>query len=245
MMARRHLNRALLPCGLLVLALANGAANGAEATAAGIEQFERKIRPLLAEQCYKCHGEEKQKGGLRLDSPAAIAAGGETGPVIVTGKPADSRLILAVSYQDDELKMPPKTRLSPDQIKLLRDWVALGAPMPAVVANAQPAARETGFRIKPEDQRHWAFQPVKRPAVPVVKNTAWVRNPIDAFILARLETNGLAPNPAATRQELIRRASYDLTGLPPAPDAARRFVATEATDEWPRLVDQLLDPWLV
>ena len=230
--------------GLAVTWLLIGAGTslpGVAATAAGFEHFERKIRPLLAQHCFECHGEEKQKGGLRLDSPAAIEAGGEIGPLFTAGSPDDSLLIRAVSYEDDDLKMPPKTRLSPDQVKLLRDWIASGAPMPAPQPGTQPIARSGGFQIKEEDQKHWAFQPVTRPPVPTVKDSAWVRNPIDAFLLAKLEARGLSPNPPASPTELMRRASYDLTGLPPSPEAAARFGQAAAADAWPPLVDQLLD----
>ncbi len=241
MNARARINRSHILSGVLLLTIAHNLAVGAEATPAGIDYFERKIRPLLAERCFDCHGEEKQKGELRLDSPGAIATGGETGPIFVAGKPDESRLILAVSYEDEDLKMPPKTRLNPNQVKLLRDWIQMGAPMPASPPEAQPVARGAGFQIKEEDQKHWAFQPVTRPPVPAVKEAGWVRNPIDAFILAKLESKGLAPNPPAARQELVRRASYDLTGLPPTPEAARLFAEDKTDDAWPQLVDQLLD----
>lgn len=241
MSARRSVTQSSKLSCLLVLAMAGIRGVAAEATPAGIEHFERKIRPLLAENCYECHGQEKQKGGLRLDSPAGIVAGGETGPILTAGKPTDSRVILAVSYQDDDLKMPPKTPLKADQVKLLRDWIEMGAPMPAPEPGAQSPARGTVFQIKDQDQKHWAFQPVMRPPIPAVKDPAWVRNPIDAFILAKLDAAGLTPNPPASRQELVRRASYDLTGLPPTPEIAKRFAEAKTADAWPQLVDQLLD----
>lgn len=235
-----RINSTPLFFGALLFAMC-ASAHAAESNAAGIEHFERKIRPLLAEHCYKCHGEEKQKGGLRLDSTAGIETGGDTGPIIEPGKPEASRLVLAVSYADPDLKMPPKTQLNADQVKLLRDWVELGAAIPAPLVGAEPPPSASGFHIKPEDQKHWAFQPIKRPEIPAVKNAAWVRNPIDAFVLARLEKKGLAPNPPAIAKELIRRATYDLTGLPPSPEAAVASAKVLPDDDWSRLVDQLLD----
>ncbi|HAV61572.1 MAG TPA: hypothetical protein DCY13_04310 [Verrucomicrobiales bacterium] len=215
-------------------------ATAAETDPSTVEHFERSVRPLLANHCFECHGAEKQKGGLRLDSPAGIEAGGDTGPILSPGQPADSRIILAVSYEDEDLKMPPKTRLSADQVKILRDWVSAGAAMPASPTGAEPVTRGAGFEINDEDRRHWAFQPLRRPAVPAVKDPSWVRNPIDAFVLNQLEKRGLSPNPPAERRLLLRRAAYNLTGLPPSPEEVEAFTADEAPDAWPRLVDRLL-----
>ena len=191
--------------------------SAAEPDAAGIEFFERKLRPLLAENCFSCHGPEKQKSHLRLDSPAAIREGGDGGAVIVPGQPEKSRLVIAVGYQNEELKMPPKKRLSARQVADLAEWVRLGAPMPADEAVAASTPAKPEFQITSKDRAHWAFQALKQPAVPAVRKKDWAANPIDAFILAKLEANGFAPNPPATKRELIRRAYYDLTGLPPSP----------------------------
>jgi hypothetical protein len=214
--------------------------SAADSDSAGIEFFERKIRPLLAENCFSCHGEEKQKGKLRLDSPAAIRAGGESGAILVAGKPDESRIILAVSYTDEDLKMPPKKRLSERQTADLAEWVKLGAPMPvgeAVVA--APPAKE--FRISEKDRAHWAFQPLKRPEVPAASRDKSNANPIDAFILAKLKMKRLTPNPPATKRELIRRAYYDLTGLPPSPADLEAFIRDKSPRAWEHLIDRLLD----
>src|SRR5262249_32832543 len=152
--------------------------------------FETKVRPVLAENCWKCHGDAKQKAGLRLDSRAAMLKGGEEKrPVIVPGQPEQSLLVKAINHAG-ELKMPAK-KLSAPIIADLTLWVKAGAPWPADEA-------------KPKEGPHWAFQPIKRPAVPAVKQRAWVANPIDPFILAKLEAKGLRPNPPAAKQELIR-----------------------------------------
>jgi len=208
-------------------------ASAAEASAAGLEFFERKVRPLLAEQCYSCHGAEKQKGQLRLDSPGAIRAGGEGGPVVLPSDPEKSRLIIAVGYQNADLKMPPKQRLTARQVADLTEWVKLGAPMPA--GEAPVAAVRKEFQITAKDRAHWAFQPVRKPAVPPIAN------PIDAFILTKLAAKNLTPNPAASPRELVRRAYYDLTGLPTTPAEAEAFLADQSPRAWEQLIDRLLD----
>jgi hypothetical protein len=173
----------------LALALALTAAFGggqrlsaAEPSPAGLEFFERKVRPLLAEQCYSCHGAEKQKGHLRLDSPGAIRAGGESGAVVVAGDPAKSRLSIAVGYQSEDLKMPPKQRLTARQVADLTEWVKLGAPMP--VGEAPAAAIRKEFKITDKDRAHWAFQPVKKPVAPQINNgKPPSANPIDLSLI--------------------------------------------------------------
>ncbi len=225
---------------LLLVGLGTGIpVRAAEPSVAGREHFERKVRPLLAENCYSCHGDEKQKGKLRLDSPAFIRAGGERGAAIVPGQPDQSRILLAVGYQDEELKMPPKKRLSQRQIADLTEWVKLGAPMPAGEPSV-PATVKREFQITAKDRAHWAFQPVKSPAVPSVKKRAGSPNPIDAFVQSRLEAKGLAPNPPATKRELIRRAYFDLTGLPPSPADVEAFLADRSPRAWADLIDHLL-----
>jgi mono/diheme cytochrome c family protein len=213
----------------------------AEPNAAGIDFFERKVRPLFAENCFSCHGEEKQKAKLRLDSPAAIRAGSESGVILVPGKPDESKIILAVSYKDEDLKMPPKTRLSERQVADLIEWVKLGAPMPPSEAAAVAAPAKKEFQITDKDRAHWAFQPIERPRAPKVSGRrSQDTNPIDAFIFARLKAKGLAPNPPATKREMIRRAYYDLTGLPPAPSDVETFLSDKSPQAWESLIDSLL-----
>ncbi|NBR85854.1 MAG: DUF1553 domain-containing protein [Proteobacteria bacterium] len=212
----------------------------AEPSAAGLEFFERKVRPLLAEHCYTCHGAEKQKGQLRLDSPGAIRAGGEGGAILVAGEPDKSRLVIAVGYQNPDLKMPPKQRLTARQVADLTEWIKMGAPM--LTGEAPVAATRKEFQITAKDRAHWAFQPVKRPPVPEIKGFNSVgSNPIDAFIRAKLAAKNLTANPAATPRELVRRAYYDLTGLPPTPAEVEAFVADKSPTAWEHLVDRLLD----
>jgi mono/diheme cytochrome c family protein len=198
------------------------------------EFFETRVRPVLAESCVSCHGPDKQRGGLRLDSRAALLKGADSGPVLVAGEPDKSAIVRVVRYAD-KIKMPPKTRLAPPAVEALTAWVRTGAPWPdgPAVAAQRPSPDEAR-------QRHWSFQPVKNPAIPPVKNPAWVRNPIDAFILAKLEEKNLAPSKPADRRTLIRRASFDLIGLPPTPEEVEAFATDNSPGAFERVVDRLL-----
>jgi Protein of unknown function (DUF1553)/Protein of unknown function (DUF1549)/Planctomycete cytochrome C len=203
----------------------------------GLEFFEKRIRPLLSENCFKCHSAaKKQRGGLRLDSGAAILKGGDTGPAIIPGKPEKSLLLKAVGYKDADLRMPPKSKLPDSQIADLVAWVKMGAPLPA------DAGAATGTKIFDLEARkkHWAFQPIQVKPVPAVRNRAWARSPVDAFILAALEAKGLTPAPPADPRALLRRVTYDLTGLPPTPDEIRSFLGDNSPDAYERVVDRLL-----
>jgi mono/diheme cytochrome c family protein len=202
--------------------------------------FETKVRPLLVEQCQKCHGPDKQKSGLRLDSLTAALSGGDSGPAVVPGKPAESLLVTAIRHDDEVLKMPPSKKLAADQVADLTRWVEMGAPWPGGGAVAVTSTRKGAFQITDKDRAHWAFQRVSRPASPTVRNQEWVRNPIDAFLLAGLEASGLEPNPPAAKHELARRVYYDLTGLPPSPDEMAAFLADDSSTAYETMVDRLL-----
>src|SRR4051794_30992246 len=192
----------------------------------GEEFFERHVRPLLAEHCLGCHGPGKQRGGLRLDSVAALRQGSDSGPVVVPGHPERS-LLTRVIRHDGPTRMPPRGKLPDRAVEALTAWVRMGAPWP----EAAGAERETG-KGQPADRGkdHWAFQPVRKPALPPVKDSGWVRSPVDAFILARLEANGLEPGKPADRRTLIRRATFDLHGLPPTPEEVEAFEADTSPD---------------
>jgi mono/diheme cytochrome c family protein len=207
-------------------------------TPAAIAFFETRIRPILANNCFECHGAKKQKRGLRLDSLAAMLEGGDTGPAILPGHPEKSLLVKAINH-DGDLKMPSKTKQLPrDQIDALTQWIKMGAPWPG---SDQPAPTRKGeFQISDKDRSHWAFQPVKRPAIPAVKNKSWARNPIDVFLLSKLEAKGLLPASPASKQELTRRLYYDVTGLPPAPKEIETFINDSSPDAYEKLVDRLL-----
>jgi hypothetical protein len=201
--------------------------------------FETKVRPVLAEQCFSCHGEKKHKGNLRVDSRAALLAGGDQGPALVPGDPANSLIIKAINHVSDELKMPPSKKLPKEQIADLTQWVKIGAPWPGANETAVKAVR--GKQVTDQDRAHWAFQPVKRPAVPPVKNAGWVANPVDAFVLAGLESKGLVPSTPASKQTLIRRVYYDLVGLPPTPAEVEAFLADSSPRAYEAMIDRLLD----
>jgi mono/diheme cytochrome c family protein len=205
--------------------------------------FESQVRPLLAEHCIKCHGPRKQKGHLRLDGRSGLLTGGDSGPAVVPGNPDESLLMSAVKYEGPE--MPPKGKLTPRQVETLAQWVKMGSPWPGEDKAAGVATvsttRRGAFKITDKDRAHWAFRPIEPPAVPTVKDRAWGASPIDAFILARLEAKGLKPNPPASKQELIRRAAYDLTGLPPTPAEVDAFLADSSPTAYEALIDRLLD----
>jgi hypothetical protein len=198
--------------------------------------FESKIRPLLVERCHECHGEKKQKGGLRLDSRAAWQKGGDSGAVIVPGDPGASLLIKAVRYTDKDLQMPPKRQLAPEEVAALEHWVKIGAPDPR---EAKEAARLMGMDIE-TGRKHWAFRPVADPQPPVLADAHWSRQPLDRFVFARLQQAGLRPNAPADRRMLIRRATFDLTGLPPSPEDVDAFVNDTSPDAFAKVVDRLL-----
>jgi hypothetical protein len=224
--------------GVLAALLPAAAVPGAEPSAEVVRFFESRVRPVLADNCFKCHADKKQRGGLRVDSRAALMTGGDRGAAMVPGKPDESLLLKAVRHED-ELKMPPSKKLTKEQIADLTRWVRMGAPWPAADSGvAAPSRRE--FHISERDRAHWAFQPVKRPAIPAVKDREWVRNPIDAFILTKLEAKGFRPNPPAAKRELIRRVYYDLTGLPPTPREVEEFVANSSPRAYENLIDRLL-----
>lgn len=200
---------------------------------AGADFFETKVRPVLVEHCYSCHGPKRQQAGLRLDNPTDLRKGSDTGSVLTPGNPDASSLIQVIRY-GGEIKMPPKGKLPGPAVEALTQWVKLGAPWPetthAVAAN-RPVA---------EVKKHWAFQPVREPSLPEVKHTGWLQTPVDAFVLAKLEANGLTPAEAAGRHALIRRVTFDLTGLPPTAAEIAAFVNDRAPDAFARVVDRLL-----
>jgi len=207
-------------------------------SAADLKFFETKVRPILIDRCYKCHSKEadKVKGGLLVDSREAFLAGGNTGAAFIPGKPDDSLLIQAVRYKDEDLQMPPKgEKLTDQQIADLTEWVRRGAPDPRTTITKGSSAAYAGV-----GKNHWSFKPVKKPEIPAVENKAWVKNPVDNFVLAKLEANGMAPNTPAEKTTLIRRLYFDLIGLPPHPADVQAFVNDPSPDAYPKLVDKLL-----
>ncbi|HVT72605.1 MAG TPA: PSD1 and planctomycete cytochrome C domain-containing protein [Lacunisphaera sp.] len=226
--------------GLLAIPAAVAAASSAALTKEDRDFFEQKIQPILSDNCYQCHSHQADriKGHLLLDSRDGILLGGNTGPAVVPGKPDDSLLIAAVRYTDEDLQMPPPNhggKLTTAQIADLTEWVRRGAPDPRV-----PVVAENGQAYGGVGQNHWAFQPVRKPAVPAVHDTSWASSPIDQFVLAALESRGLHPNAPADKRTLIRRATFDLTGLPPTEPDIQRFLADDSPDAFAKVVDRLL-----
>jgi cytochrome c553 len=235
------------PCLLSFLSVTTLLINlGSSAASAGdtkpdpaqVEFFEKRVRPVLANHCFECHGPDKERGGLRLDSRAAILDGGDSGPAVVPGQPEQSRLIRAIHHSDKKLRMPPKVKLADEHINALTAWIKMGAPWPAAAAS-RPAPK-SGFRVSAKDREFWSFRPVAEPALPRIKDRPQAPSPIDAFLLERLAEKGLRPVSAADRRTLIRRASFDLIGLPPTPEEIDAFLNDRAPDAWEKVVDRLL-----
>ncbi len=229
----------LLAALLLSALTASAAVPPSKPSAADLAFYEQTVKPILAGACFECHSHEakKFKGGLALDSTAAILKGGDTGPALVPGDVEKSLLIKAVRYTDTDLQMPPKNKkLGSDQIAALEKWVKLGAPMPD--SGAKVAVRG---KITDEDRQWWAFVPVRKPGVPAVSGQqSAVSNPIDAFILQKLRANQLSLSAPADRVTLARRVHFDLTGLPPTPFELDQFLADKSADAYEKLVDRLL-----
>ena len=204
----------------------------------GIKFFESQVRPLLVERCYECHSAKSEpvEGGLRLDSRAAWQHGGDSGKVIVPGKPDESRLLKAVLYQDPTLAMPPDNALPKREIEVLQKWIRMGAP-DSRTKEIDSGVREINMEA---GRKFWSFQPIREPQPSVVKDNAWLKTPVDRFVLARLEEQGLLPVSRVSRRTLIRRATLDVLGLPPAPEEIESFVNDKSSSAWPRLVDRLL-----
>jgi mono/diheme cytochrome c family protein len=227
------------PITILLLAglLLPGQLSGDDDDDQGIRFFESRVRPLLVKHCYKCHGEEKQESDLRVDSFQELLRGGATAPAVVPGRPDESLLIHAVGYTDQELQMPPSGRLTDREIADLTEWVKQGAPHPEASSTAKP---RRGAIDWDSARRFWSFRPLQAVPLPVVRNRRWPSSSIDFFVLQALEHQGLKPAPPADRRTLLRRATLDLTGLPPRPEEVEAFVADDSPDAYQRLVERLL-----
>ncbi|MEW4569764.1 PSD1 and planctomycete cytochrome C domain-containing protein [Tautonia sp. JC769] len=242
-MTRALLSSARLPAlgsilTLLSIGLLPPAAQADEAPdREGLQLFESRVRPILIDRCQRCHGEENQKGDLRVDSLAHLLGGGRTGPAVVPGDLVESLLVEAVRYEGFE--MPPDGQLPAEEVEALVRWVELGAPWPG--QEHAEAIRETPGTFTDADRSYWALQPVAEVEAPAVNDSGWGRNPIDRFIFDRLDAAGLSPAPEADRRTLIRRATFDLHGLPPTPEEVDAFLADDSPDAFDRLVDRLLD----
>ena len=229
--------RATVPLLFLLIALAGQVAEAATLDPAGVEFFEKSVRPVLVARCYECHSAEKKiKGGLALDTRDATLKGGDSGPGLVAGDPEKSKIIEAVRYKNQDLQMPPKSPLPPAEIKVLEDWVRMGAPDPRE-GGASVAHKPRAVSIE-EGRQFWAWRPLQDTAVPAVGLPG--AHPVDAFLLKALGEKHLSPAPPADRRILIRRATFDLTGLPPAPEDVEAFIKDTSPDAWERLIERLL-----
>ncbi len=214
-----------------------------------LEFFETRIRPLLAENCFVCHTTTRL-GGLDMKSREALLKGGNSGPAIIPGQPEQSLLIQVVEYKHPRLKMPPAGKLKDGDIAALAAWVKSGAVWPEAQVDAKAplpvqatgagGTKEKEYVISPQQKSFWSFQPIRKPAVPAVKDQAWAKNDIDRFVLAKLEERGLKPVRPADRRTLIRRTTLDLIGLPPTPQEVDAFVNDPSPDAFPKVVDRLL-----
>jgi hypothetical protein len=226
----------------LLTLLLGASARGAEETAF----FETKVRPLLVERCLECHGEKKQKGGLRLDSKSGWEKGGESGTALVPGKAEESLLIKAISYLDKDLQMPPKKQLALEEVAVLKEWIRRGAPDPRLAPIASAETKPDQDEWADAFQKRldwWSLKPLRDAALPSVSDETWTREPVDQFIRAGLDGAGLAPASRAEPEVLLRRLSQVLTGLPPAPELRARFLEQWQTDPaatYETLVDELL-----
>jgi len=213
---------------LLALVLASSGTLRAEPADSSSEAFfERSVRPVLAGTCFRCHGGDKVSGGLRVDTREVLLAGGDSGPAIVPGDSDGSLLIRAVRRLDDVSAMPPDAPLTPQQIEHLAAWVKEGAPWPAAASKFTAA-------------RHWSLEPVKQIDPPSVQDANWPQTSVDLFILAKLEAAGLRPSPPADRRALLRRVTYDLTGLPPTAAEGAAFESDASPDALTKVIERLL-----
>jgi len=205
-----------------------------------IEFFEKEIRPVLVKRCYACHGSKKQEASLRLDSHAWMMKGSDTGVAVIPGDPLKSRLIQVIQYHDDDSQMPPAGKMPPVEIAALTRWVKMGTPWPFSDKDAKAAPANGAYDFETLSKNHWAFRPVQNPKLPKVKDQQRVASPVDHFVISRLEEKDLALSPPIDRRKLIRRASIDLTGLPPTYQEVEAFANDSAPNAYEKLIDRLL-----
>src|SRR5687767_10576337 len=226
----KSLPKTILLLGLCIVGILAGRAITAETadrTTAGSVDFARDVQPILAKHCLECHGPAQQKAKLRWDDRKSVFE--RKHPLVVPDKPDESELIRLTGSNDPDEMMPPKgERLSKDELATLRQWITEGAVWPDQLSDKDPR------------YNHWAYRKPLTPALPSLRNSDWPRNPIDYFVLAKLEAEKLSPSPEADRYTLIRRLFLDLTGLPPTIEQVEEFVNDKSPDAYPKLVDRLL-----
>jgi cytochrome c553 len=203
------------------------------------EFFESKVRPVLANKCYACHSSSRM-GGLDMTTRDAILKGGNTGTVLIPGKPDESVLLQAVNHTHPKLKMPPGGKLAEGEIRDLTAWIAAGAVWPESPAKDE-VPPPSAYHVSESQRSFWSFRPVAKPELPAVRDAKWAKTPIDRFVLAKLEEKGLRPVPPADKRTLIRRVYFDLIGLPPAIEEVRAFEQDASPDAFAKVVDRLLE----
>ena len=232
--------RFVIPLGILLVFLLGTGELSAQPVKPGPgaseDFFEKEVRPLLVEKCAECHGDAKNKGGLKLTSRVQLLKGGDNGPAAVPGKPDESLVVKAVRY-GDELHMPPTGKLTAKQIVVFERWVKEGAVWPGAM---EGPIKEGAFTITEQQRRFWAFQPIKAGTLPTVRDEKWPLNATDNFILSKLEAKGSAPAAPADKRTLLRRATFDLIGLPPTPAEIEAFLADETPQAFSKVVDRML-----
>jgi cytochrome c553 len=239
----------IFSCAVIVVVGLLGGARGVVAAPSGPmaeaeEFFEKQVRPMLVQNCVSCHGPKLQESGLRLDSRDQMMKGVEGHPIIVPGHPETSRLISVTRY-DGDVQMPPEGKLPEKDLAVLVKWVKMGAPWPAhdpASGTAAPATTVPDMEARFQKARanHWAFQPLRRPPLPKLQNQSWCKTPVDNFILAKLEQAGIKPSPAVNRRTLLRRVTFDLTGLPPTAEEVAAFEQDKSPNAYAKVVDRLL-----
>jgi len=205
-----------------------------------LDFYQQQVLPILSDNCYKCHSHEaeKIKANFVLDSREGLLEGGESGPAIVPGDPDKSLLMKAVRHESEDLRMPPKKKLADEQIAILSSWIKMGAPYRTT--NTTTITRTRGKKITENDRRWWTYQPVNKVEVPATPDKGWSHNPVDRFVFAKLSAAGLSPAPEADRRTLIRRAYYDVVGVPPGMDEVERFVSDKSAGAYEQMIDKLL-----
>jgi hypothetical protein len=218
-----------------------GSALAAQGTPEGNQFFKEQVHPLLKAHCIKCHGGEKTKGGFVLTSRESLLKGGESGAAVDPAAPTKSRMLEMLSYRDAEHEMPPAGKRPQAEIDIIQKWLEIGAPYDPALESAPVKTAHSEATVAPEDRSNWwAYKPVRKEAPPMANAPTATAHPVDAFLATQRAQKGLLANPPASKEQLIRRAYYDLIGLPPSPEEVARFVADASPDAWPRLVDSLL-----
>ncbi len=236
----RRMSAATLLTAAFAVAQAPTGQQALQQTAAQNDYFEKNVRPVFVKNCQMCHNAKAKTSQLDLTSSAGFLAGGASGPIFSKEHAEDSRILKAIGYEES-LKMPPMGKLKAEEIASITEWVKMGAPWPGgdQAAAAPPAKPPVSFT--PEQRAFWAFQPMKNPTPPPVKGTAWVQTAVDQFVLAKLEEKGLKPAPPADKATLLRRVTFDLTGLPPTPELMQAFLNDKSPDAFRKVVERLMD----